>query len=278
MRRPAGFRGLPWAAPPRAPTPSASPSAAAASRKSSRPPPPPPSPSILRHPLRWYASALDARPLATKCVTSGLIAGSGDLLCQSLRPEDGCADDDAADGRGTEAGGGGGGGGAISAEAEEGRPKLRQRPPLDPARTARFVVLGALLVAPAVHKWYGFLMARFPGTGARAVAKRVACDQGLFAPVFLPTFISSLTVLEHASGDGGKGGLPARLGTRLRDDVPDALVANWAVWIPSMGVMFAFVPGKYQVLFSNCIGFFWNAYLSWRTHEGEEAREEGDRD
>jgi hypothetical protein len=34
-----------------------------------------------------------------------------------------------------------------------------------------------------------------------------------------------------------------------------------------MAYMFAYVPGKYQVLFSNSVGFVWNVYLSWRTHQ-----------
>jgi hypothetical protein len=46
-------------------------------------------------------------------------------------------------------------------------------------------------------------------------------------------------------------------------------VVGWSIWIPSMAFMFAFVPGKFQVLFSNGVGFVWNSYLSWRTHEGE---------
>lgn len=63
--------------------------------------------------------------------------------------------------------------------------------------------------------------------------------------------------------------LYSRLQTRLVNDIPELLIVNWSVWIPSMAFMFAFVPNKFQVLFSNCIGFGWNAYLSWRTHEGE---------
>jgi len=126
-----------------------------------------------------------------------------------------------------------------------------------------------------------------------AIAKRLFCDQGLFAPLFLPTFLSCLTILEHVTPDYGSdrndndnnnthmmgdssdnnnnSDLFSRITTRLRNDVPDALVVGWSMWIPSMGFMFAVIPGKFQVLFSNGVGFVWNAYLSWRTHEGEEA-------
>jgi hypothetical protein len=110
------------------------------------------------------------------------------------------------------------------------------------------------------------------------VVRRLAWDQGFFAPLFLPAFLSCLTILEHVIPDPDEGetsrndrseGLNSRLWTRLRNDVPEALVVGWSMWIPSMAFMFAFVPGKFQVLYSNGVGFVWNSYLSWKTHEGE---------
>jgi len=209
--------------------------------------------SLLWSPVRWYASKLDTHPLTTKCLSSGVISGSGDVLCQFLA-RDRNDDGDWA---------------------------------LEWFRTLRFAILGSCLVGPTVTVWYGFLMSRIPGSGPAAVARRLFCDQGLFAPVFLPTFMSCLTFLEYVfpdfvpteeslNRDGAStpsncdNDLGLRLRARLRDDVPDALIVGWSIWIPAMGVMFAVVPGKFQVLFSNAVGFFWNVYLSWRMHEGEE--------
>mmetsp|Transcript_27258 Transcript_27258/g.56823 ORF Transcript_27258/g.56823 Transcript_27258/m.56823 type:complete len:266 (-) Transcript_27258:249-1046(-) len=222
------------------------------------------SPSILRNPLQWYVSKLDTHPLTTKIITSGLISGSGDLLCQYLTSKRSSSDD-------------------------ESNNDIEKYQPFNWMRTLRFTILGSFLVAPTVHAWYGFLMSSIPGSGVVAIAKRLFCDQGLFAPLFLPTFLSCLTVLEHVTPDGSDdennnnthvsddddSDLFSRITARLVNDVPDALVVGWSMWIPSMGFMFAFVPGKFQVLFSNGVGFVWNAYLSWKTHEGEEA--EGDR-
>lgn len=119
-----------------------------------------------------------------------------------------------------------------------------------------------------------------------AIAKRLFCDQGLFAPIFLPTFLSCLTLLEHVTPSGygddhnekttsalDENDLYSRVTTRLWNDVPDAIVVGWSMWVPSMGFMFAVIPGKFQVLFSNGVGFIWNAYLSWKTHEGEEEQD-----
>lgn len=233
-------------------------------------------------------ATLDAHPLATKAVSSGLIAGSGDLLCQYLlkRKRRGEITKEHATTDGTE-----GGDAQIDAHSD-----VHSAPSqgYDWIRTLRFVTLGSVLVAPSIHAWYGFLMTRIPGTGPRAVMTRLVCDQGFFSPLFLPTFISCLTVLERLSPDHDGGGnndgegatpynkheeedLYTHLSTRLINDVPDIMLVNWSVWIPGMAVMFAFVPSKFQVLYSNCIGFAWNAYLSWRTHEGEAgAAEEGE--
>lgn len=48
-------------------------------------------------------------------------------------------------------------------------------------------------------------------------------------------------------------------------DYADTLVANWKLWVPAMFVNFKFVPTKYQVLYSNAVGFFWNIFLSFQS-------------
>lgn len=53
----------------------------------------------------------------------------------------------------------------------------------------------------------------------------------------------------------------------LRRDVQDVIITNWGLWAPAMLFNFKFVPGPWQVLFSNCVGFIWNIYLSWKTQE-----------
>mmetsp|Transcript_24620 Transcript_24620/g.59370 ORF Transcript_24620/g.59370 Transcript_24620/m.59370 type:complete len:309 (-) Transcript_24620:447-1373(-) len=286
--RAVGFRRLTSNKAPRDAPPPSAPSAAASSTSAASSST---SPSILRNPLlQWYVTKLDTHPLTTKIVSSGLISGSGDLLCQYLIR----AEKSGSGGGGQESGTqiittplaneeGGAGGDAV---VESNNDSSHNNPSFDWIRTLRFTILGSFLVAPVVHRWYGFLMSSIPGTSVSSVSKRLFCDQGLFAPIFLPTFISCLTVLEHVivapdederrKGDGGAmqhhdhdDDLYSRITTRLRNDVPDAMLVSWSMWIPSMAFMFAVVPGKFQVLFSNGVGFVWNAYLSWRTHEGE---------
>lgn len=203
-------------------------------------------PSILRHPHLWYAHRLETHPFATKCITSGFISGSGDVLCQHLvhrnRRRSAAATDPNWES-------------AVGAEDT-----FRW----DRDRTMRFTTLGFAFVAPVVHVWYGSLMARFPGTSTSAVLKRTFFDQAFFAPLFLPTFMTNLMMLEGRNA--------SEVPERLRRDLPDALVTNWALWIPAQVVNFGLVPSKFQVLFSNVVGFVWNVYLSWKTNDSEGQR------
>ena len=230
--------------------------------------------SLLTRPLLWYATKLDTHPIMTKSITSGLISAGGDLLCQRKcrrRPRQASKEE------GYEPIGGG-------AEPDDDR----HPGGYDWTRTLRFGLIGSCLVAPTVNFWYGLLMSRIPGQTIGATATRLFLDQGCFAPVFTAVFISTLTALEHVTSSlpwdkagGGNsavkadragdsaGDLAGRISTRLREDLPQAIAVGWGIWVPSMAVMFRYVPGKYQVLYSNVIAFAWNGYLSWRTHEAE---------
>lgn len=229
------------------------------------------------NPLRWYASKLDTHPIMTKMITSGIIAASGDLLCQYLTSDSSTH--------------------LISTE-EYSSTIIDGVSRYDWKRTIRFYILGSCLVAPTVHAWYNILMKYIPGTNVTSILKRLTADQGFFGPIFTGTFISCLTVLEHfipnndnvveskgkmmmmmAVGgkemtatiiDGNSSSLYMNIITRIQNDLPNAIIVGWAMWIPSMAFMFTFVPGKYQVLFSNGVGLVWNAYLSWRTNQDDD--------
>ena len=171
-------------------------------------------------PFERYNELLTAYPLATKSITSGVICASGDAACQLIQKND--------DG-------------------------------FDVARTSRFAFLGSFLLAPVLSFWYGKLGLLIPGTSIAPVLKRLALDQLFFAPLFIPTFMSSLMLLEE-----GPSCTPAIIMERLRISWQGALVANWMIWVPANLVNFKFIPGAYQVLFANCVGFVWNAVLSFQ--------------
>ena len=184
-------------------------------------------PSIYQ-PIAWYSRKLDTHPLLTKCISSGLVAGSGEVLGQYI-------------------------------QYRKQSPQSRWN--WDMARTGRFVILGFVLVAPVCHVWYGSLMERIPGNGVKQIVTRVFLDQFVFAPLFLPTWLLNLWMLEGKSVDYVAEEMPIK--------VP-IVVANWALWIPAQTINLGFVPSKYQVLFSNIVAVSWNTYLTLITHENAE--------
>ena len=89
---------------------------------------------FIRNPLQWYAQKLDSHPIATKVITSGLISGSGDLLCQYL---------------------------STKKDNEIEDEKQQHSNSYDWKRTINFTILGGVLVAPTVHIWYGYFNVKY---------------------------------------------------------------------------------------------------------------------
>ena len=102
---------------------------------------------------------------------------------------------------------------------------------------------------------YDALSTRFiPGGRCRSkVFQRLLLDQFVFAPLFVPSFMAGLWILEGRDN----------IWDPLLDVVPSVMEANWALWIPAQLVNFSIVPLNYQVLFGNVVALVWNVYLSW---------------
>lgn len=121
----------------------------------------------------WYTKKLDTHPLLTKGITSGIIAGTGDGICQFL---------------------------SVS-ENDDWK--------MDWLRTGRFFIMGCFWVAPCTHVWYNFLNTQlFPGPSTVwRVTQRVMVDQFGFAVLFLPSFMGLLWLME------GRHDIPQQLMT-----------------------------------------------------------------
>lgn len=223
----------------------------------------------------WYSNKLDTHPLLAKGITSGLISGAGDIICQVIT----AATTDA----------------TVTVAKDKGADSSLTSSSSfcwDWKRTGRFFVLGAALVAPIVHWWYAALATKIlPGNSANVslVIKRVLTDQLVFAPPFCCAWLVSLWALEELTetetsnklNSNNKEGSTAASSSRneeesvpsfwqrtqdqLIESVPTIVVANWVLWIPAMAVNFRFVAIKYQVLYSNVVALLWNVYLSHST-------------
>lgn len=182
--------------------------------------------------LKWYSEKLDTHPITTKSISSGLVSGFGDLICQSL---------------------------TQSVNSSDGsRRSFLTWETWDAARTGRFATIGTIWIGPVLHYWYGGLTRTFPNN----TMVRVALDQIVFAPIFLTMFLTWLWKWE--------GDTLENIPSRLTESVPGIVAANWSLWVPAQGLNFKFVPANYQVLFSNFVALIWNAYLSYASHGKKE--------
>ncbi|KAJ1835861.1 hypothetical protein LPJ63_000783 [Coemansia sp. RSA 2711] len=144
----------------------------------------------------------------------------------------------------------------------------------DPAQTVRFFVYGAAF-APISFSWHAFLNRRFPlmaaanapavasvargshllSGKAKAVAKRIAVDQTVFAPFASGAFVAGMGILEGLDLDD--------LRERIRVQYPRVLLVGYLVWPAAQLINFSIVPLIYRVPFGSMVGLFWNTYLSW---------------
>ncbi|GBG30321.1 Protein SYM1 [Hondaea fermentalgiana] len=200
-----------------------------------------------------YDGALRRRPVLVKCLTSGAIAGAGDLVAQLvLDPAPVLKEGNSTASATTSETG------RDEPATLDGKANLASKEAhtsLDLARLARFSLLGGVLVGPTLHVWYGYLGTRIAGRSLAATIKRVVLDQAVFTPLFLPVFLTCLGALEGKSIRHTLEG--------VRSIWAPTVVYNWAWWTPVQLANFGVVPAQYQVLVSNAAGVVWNSYLSF---------------
>ncbi|XP_050309430.1 protein Mpv17-like [Anthonomus grandis grandis] len=173
---------------------------------------------FLKSLQKTYQKLLNERSVLVNSIQTGVLMSTGDLLCQT---------------------------------AIEKKPwkavQLR--------RTLEFSFLGVTLVGPAVSLWFKLLAQQFGhGSEAGTVLKKMACDQLIFAPGFLPVFLISVGLLH---GDNRE-----QLKLKLRKEYGKIIRTNWKIWPTVQLLNFYLMPLRYQVLFVQIVALFWNIYLS----------------
>lgn len=124
----------------------------------------------------------------------------------------------------------------------------------EPKRTLRFFTFGICFVGPACSLWYTFLARRF-GAAKFSTVKMVACDQLLYAPPFLASFLTGMELLKGEFS-------PQHIKYKLQQDYPDVLKTNYKIWPLVQAVNFTFVPVIYRVVVVNIVAVGWNTYLA----------------
>ncbi|EIW56266.1 uncharacterized protein TRAVEDRAFT_150763 [Trametes versicolor FP-101664 SS1] len=166
--------------------------------------------------LAAFNASLIRKPMVTQCVTSAVLFGAGDVLAQQ-------------------------------AFEKKGRDH-------DFMRTARLSFYGGAIFGPVITKWLQFLERLKFASPTRAVAYRVYLDQGVFTPMVVGMFFSSMTLLEGKSVRDVK--------ERIQEAYTPTLIRNWGVFIPTQIINFAVVPPHLRFVTVGVVSLFWNAYLS----------------
>lgn len=181
----------------------------------------------------WYSSRLDTHPISTKCISAGLISSFGNTMAQGIT--------------------------FYQEKTEEGKPvsltECWNEFSIDPAQVGRFAFLNVVFVAPVLHHWYNFINRVIPGTSIAMVLKRTFWDEFVFSPIYVPVFLTMLWKLE---------GTPwPKVKSMVINEVPSIIVAEWALWVPTMLVTFRYAPVKFQVLVINVVNVVWQTFLSF---------------
>lgn len=179
----------------------------------------------------WYSCKLETNPLVTKSITGGLIAATGDTICQfgTYTPSEDKKED--------------------GSEPDFWKEIYR------PTRSFHFFLMGAFFASPLNHFWFNFLSRHFAGQSWIAITRRVFLDQFLWCPFWTVSWLSIFWTMEGTN--------PEDIPKGLKENYVGVLKANWCLWIPAQFITMGVIPLKYQVLFVNFVELVWNTYLSF---------------
>lgn len=206
--------------------------------------------ATMRRLARAYDRLNTSRPYLTKGITCGTLLGAGDLLCQGFTMH------------------------PAAASSEPSCSAARQSRSLPPGswdgdRTARMFLWGTVCNGPFGHIWYRCLdrVVHSRGIGgARGIFVKVAADQLVFTPPL--TFL--YFIWQHVLSTKTLALVPAS-DFALAHLWP-TLRVNFVYWSAVHIITFSFVPLSYRVAFVAVKNFFWGAWLSFATNDGQPSK------
>ena len=189
----------------------------------------------------WYLDQLQANPLATKSLTTGLISTVGDTIAQWW-----CTT-------------------VMAAAAASGGTYS--------VRRGLAVFVDGLLSGPLMHMGYATMERLVPTTtnNSTAPTSSLASNTAAMVHVLLDTvLLDSFFVGTTMFLTGLLEGVPlGRLASQVRADYGATIRASWMTSIllcPLQFACFRYLPLRLRVLAVNCIDVVWDAVLSFYTH------------
>jgi len=131
-----------------------------------------------------------------------------------------------------------------------------------------YMVYGGLIHSQIVYRWLSLLSRLFPQRAPVDIAKIVAVDQVVFAPVALTSFYVGLSLMELKSRDE----IIAEWKTKL----PKTWATAVFYWPIVQAINFTCIRAKNRAVFVGVMSFFWTIALSfWKSQQingGDETR------
>lgn len=184
--------------------------------------------------LRRYERAAQSHPLVTKCATCFVGFAVGDVVAQSISRAPRVP--------------------ITSDEIIIRQPAVFDG--IDPIRTVRMALFGALIAAPQMHVFFHWLekciMPKSP-THPVAVVSKVAADQLINSPIGTITFFAWTQTLR---------GTPDRISSEVSEKLVPTTLAGWRLWPAAQAINFFMVPLQFRVVFINIVAVGWTCMLS----------------
>ena len=140
--------------------------------------------------------------------------------------------------------------------------------PYDIKRTLKFGCFGAFYFGPLCSVWLRQLDKWFPNTVKQATFKKLAADQGFWAPSLTFGFLLINGLIE-IKGDAAKSFELAK------EQIWPVMQKGWPFWMSVMYLNFTFAPLNFRLLNVQIAAIIWNSFLSWySTVTAEEKKQE----
>lgn len=124
-------------------------------------------------------------------------------------------------------------------------------------RNGVFSSYGFLEIGLVAKLWYPLLDRLFGAQLSHGVAvKKVLCDQLIFSPVEVGTFMTWTNILDSNE----------KLFDKLKRDYLPAASTNVIFWIPVSYVCFVWIPLKHRAVYSAFSAILWDIFMSYATH------------
>ncbi|XP_059480012.1 mpv17-like protein [Neocloeon triangulifer] len=125
--------------------------------------------------------------------------------------------------------------------------------PYDQGTLARYGVVGTFIYPTILFNWYKWLDARFVGTAAPIIVKKLLLDQFLLTPPLLVIFYASMSIMER-KGD---------ILEECRNKIIPTFKTSCMFWLPAQSINFMLVPPAARVVYVGSCAFIWVNILCW---------------